>query len=132
MTAELEDGVRIDKWLWAARFFKTRSQASQAVAGGRVHVNNSRIKPARIVRAGDELRISRGEVEFTVIVQAVSGRRGSAVAARELYQETGASAQAREEQSMQRRLAVLDGINPGRRPNKRERRQIVSFTRRQG
>lgn len=132
MTAELEDGVRIDKWLWAARFFKTRSQATQAVAGGRVHVNNSRIKPARIVRAGDELRISRGEVEFTVIVQAVSGRRGPAAAARELYQETGASAQAREEQSMQRRLAALDGINPGRRPNKRERRQIVSFTRRQG
>ena len=80
-----EDRVRIDKWLWAARFFKTRSLAAQAVAGGKVHINGARIKPARMVQAGDELRIRRGEVEFVVIVQDVAEKRGPAKEAQLLY-----------------------------------------------
>ena len=86
-----EEKVRIDKWLWAARFFKTRSMAAQAVSGGKVHLNGARIKPARIVQKGDELRIRRGEVEFVVIVQDIADRRGPAREAQLLYEETEAS-----------------------------------------
>ena len=80
-SAAVEEKVRIDKWLWAARFFKTRSTASTAVSGGHVHVNGSRVKPARIVQVGDILQIRRGLVEFEVLVLELSGRRGPAVKA---------------------------------------------------
>ena len=125
-----EEKVRIDKWLWAARFFKTRSMAAQAVSGGKVHLNGTRIKPARIVQKGDELRIRRGEVEFVVIVQDIADRRGPAREAQLLYEETEASIRLREETREQKRLEAAGRMyGPVKRPDKRARRQIRSFTR---
>ncbi|MDH5298041.1 MAG: S4 domain-containing protein [Desulfobulbaceae bacterium] len=119
--------VRIDKWLWAARFFKTRSLASEAVSGGKVHVNGSRVKPAKTVAVGDSLRIQRGEVEMVVSVLALSERRGPATEAQELYEETEASRLAREANREQRRLLAAERAAPAGRPNKRDRRLIRSF-----
>lgn len=125
-----EDKVRIDKWLWAARFFKTRSMAAQAVSGGKVHVNGARIKPARLVQPGDELRIRRGELEFVVIVQGLSEKRRPAREAQLLYEETESSIQLREETREQKRLEAANKMyGPVKRPDKRARRQIRSFTR---
>jgi len=125
-----EEKVRIDKWLWAARFYKTRSMAAQAVSGGKIHVNGARIKPARMVQTGDELRIRRGEVEFTVIVQGVTGKRRPAKEAQMLYKETEASLLQREEMREQKHLAAAARMyGPMKRPDKRARRQIRSFTR---
>jgi len=125
-----EDKVRIDKWLWAARFFKTRSMAAQAVSGGKVHVNGARIKPARMVQPGDELRIRRGELEFVVIVQGVAEKRRPAKEAQLLYEETEASVQQREAAREQKRLQAADRMyGPIKRPDKRARRQIKRFTR---
>lgn len=125
-----EDRVRIDKWLWAARFFKTRSMAAQAVTGGKVHVNGARIKPARMVQPGEELRIRRGELEFIVIIQAVSDKRRPAKEAQLLYAETEASIRQRENTREQKRLEAADKMyGPMKRPDKRERRKIRKFTR---
>ncbi|OGQ97310.1 MAG: RNA-binding protein [Deltaproteobacteria bacterium RIFOXYD12_FULL_57_12] len=126
-----EEKVRIDKWLWAARFFKTRSMAAEAVTGGLVHVNASRVKPARSIQLGDELTIRRGVLEFVVIVRGLSEKRGPATVARELYEETPESIAAREKNKeelfLQRAATLIYG--PVHRPNKRDRRQIRSFTR---
>lgn len=125
-----EDRVRIDKWLWAARFFKTRSMAAQAVTGGKVHVNGARIKPARMVQPGEVLRIRRGELEFIVIVQAVSDKRRPAKEAQLLYAETEESIRQRENTREQKRLEAADRMyGPMKRPDKRERRKIRKFTR---
>jgi ribosome-associated heat shock protein Hsp15 len=125
-----DDKVRIDKWLWAARFFKTRSMAAQAVAGGKVHVNGARIKPARILLPGDELRIRRGELEFIVIVRKISDKRRPASEAQLLYEETEYSIQQRQATREQKRLEAASKMyGPMKRPDKRERRQIRSFTR---
>src|SRR5688572_8552525 len=97
--------VRIDKWLWAARFFKTRAAATEAVLGGHVHVNGVRVKPSKDVRAGDTLRIRRGHVEWTVVVAALADRRGPASVAATLFDETPESAAARAQQALERRLA---------------------------
>lgn len=125
-----EERVRIDKWLWAARFFKTRSMAAKAVTGGHVHLNGSRVKAAKTVGVGDVLRISRNETEFIVTVQGISERRGPARVAVELYEETAASIEAREKRREERRL-LSPGVNQGprKRPDKRERRLIRKFTR---
>jgi len=129
-TEMAEDKVRIDKWLWAARFFKTRSMAAQAVSGGKVHVNGARIKPARPVQPGEELRIRRGEQEFTVIVQAVSDKRRPAREAQLLYEETEASIHQRENIREQKRLEAADKMyGPMKRPDKKARRKIRKFTR---
>jgi len=124
---EEQEKVRIDKWLWAARFFKTRSLAAEAVGGGKVQVAGDRVKPARLVKAGDELRIQRGEEQFVVKVVAVAGRRGPATVARLLYEETEASLAARQQADQERRLRVHD-VGPLKRPTKGERRKIVKFT----
>ena len=122
--------VRIDKWLWAARFFKTRSIATKAVAGGLVHVNGERCKPSREVSPGDELRITRGKEEFVIVVTGLRDRRGSATLAMALYEETEVSLKAREAASEQRRLmAAVRGFDPVRRPSKRGRRLIRKFIR---
>ncbi|MDD3619514.1 MAG: RNA-binding S4 domain-containing protein [Desulfobulbaceae bacterium] len=125
MTAE--QTVRLDKWLWAARFFKTRSLASKAVIGGHVHVNGNRVKPAKTVQVGDGLRIRRGAEEFDVVVLELRSRRGPAVVARSLYRETEESIQRRELQARTRRLAEPSGAPPSRRPDKRDRRKIRKF-----
>ena len=124
-----DNGVRIDKWLWAARFFKTRSLASQAVSGGKVHANGGRVKPSKCVSVGDMLRIQRGEVELVVEVLALSAKRGPAVQAQTLYLETEESRIAREADRETRRLLAADRSGPERRPSKRDRRLIRNFTR---
>ncbi len=125
-----EEKVRIDKWLWAARFFKTRSMAAQAVSGGKVHVNGARVKPARMVTPGEEMRIRRGEEEFVIIVQGVSGKRRPAREAQLLYEETEASIRMREEIRHRKRLEAAGRMyGPVKRPDKKARRQIRSFTR---
>ena len=128
--SETGEKVRVDKWLWAARFFKTRSRATKAVSGGHVHVNGARVKPARVVQVGDTLDIRRGHVEFEVVVVGLSGRRGPAVQARTLYEETEGSAERRELSREKRSLLNPAGVSPERRPDKRDRRKIRKFLRR--
>jgi ribosome-associated heat shock protein Hsp15 len=119
--------MRIDKWLWAARFFKTRSLATTAIAGGKVHLNGERTKPGKILRVGDMLAISRGQLTYTIIVRALSEQRGPATLARELYEETEESIRERE-----RMIAFLKATalpdhrshSAGGRPSKRDRREI--------
>lgn len=121
--------LRIDKWLWAARFFKTRSLAREAVSGGHVHLNGVRVKPAREVAIGDELAIVKGLYTFRVTVQAVSGQRGPAARAQQLYTEHADSIAARESRQTAARLASAHAPAPPRRPDKRARRHIIRFTR---
>jgi ribosome-associated heat shock protein Hsp15 len=125
------DTVRIDKWLWAARFFKTRSMAAKAVSGGKVHLNGARIKPARLVQSGDKLRIQRGEQEFIVVILAILDKRRPAKEAQLLYEETEESILQRQQHQEKKRLEAADRMyGPVKRPDKRSRRQIRSFTRR--
>lgn len=125
-----DDAVRVDKWLWAARFFKTRSLAAEAVSGGKVHVNGQRIKPARRVHTGDSLRIRRAGTEFVVTVRAVSERRGPAREAQVLYEETEESARKRADETAARKARHASTPSPDRRPSKRERREIMRLRRR--
>src|SRR5688572_10362602 len=121
---EEPEKVRLDKWLWAARFFKTRALAAEAVAGGKVEVNGDRPKRARPLQVGDELRIRLGPYEHIVTVRALSDRRGPATQAAGLYQETEASRSAREARALQlKSLHSLFGPEKGR-PTKKDRREI--------
>ncbi|MBW1636160.1 MAG: RNA-binding protein [Deltaproteobacteria bacterium] len=126
---ECNDKIRMDKWLWAARFFKTRSRAAQAVNGGKVHLNGNRVKAARAVTVGDDLVISRGNVEFRVKVLALSLYRRPAVEARLLYEESDESILAREEQRDLRKMFNMSHSAPAKRPGKRDRRKIKEFIR---
>lgn len=126
-----EVGVRVDKWLWAARFFKTRALAAEAVNGGHVHVNGARVKPARGVREGDELSVTKGPYTFRLTVTGVSARRGPAEQARTMYEEHPDSVAARQALAEQRRLAAAAVPAPRHRPDKRERRRIIRFTRKE-
>jgi ribosome-associated heat shock protein Hsp15 len=123
--------VRIDKWLWAARFFKTRSAATEAVIGGHVHVDGERVKPARDVKEGDRLEIRRGQQRFIVVVTGLAERRGPASAAAELYEETPESIAAREQRRQERRLAKPLGADLSERPTKRDRRRLDALRRAQ-
>jgi ribosome-associated heat shock protein Hsp15 len=114
-------GLRLDKWLWFARFFKSRSLATDAVAGGRVHVNGARVKPAHEVQVGDTLSITRGEMRFEVVVHTMLQRRGPAAEAQSAYVETPASIAAREQKREQMRIAPPA---PMGRPDKHERRAL--------
>lgn len=119
--AELSQ-VRLDLWLWAARFFKTRALAKQAIAGGRIEVNGQSVKPAKAIRIGDQLRIQVGEIRYLVDVLALSDKRGPAPVARTLYAETQASIVAREAAAQARRL--VGRTAPARRPEGRDRRAL--------
>jgi ribosome-associated heat shock protein Hsp15 len=124
------DCVRIDKWLWAARFFKTRTLAADAVKGGRVELGGARVKAAKEVAVGDELRITIGQTRRTVIVRGVSDKRGPAKVAVTLYEETPESIAAREAAAEQRRLqSPPPGADLGMRPTKRDRRRLDSARR---
>ena len=123
----MDTSVRLDKWLWAARFFKTRSVAREAVSGGKVHLNGNRAKPGRSLNAGDELRIQRGEEEYTITIVELSVRRGPASVARTLYEESEASCTKREQLAEQRKLEHQQHTTRERRPDKRQRRRIVRF-----
>lgn len=120
-------GVRIDKWLWAGRFFKTRSLASDAVSGGKVKLNGAAAKPAREVKPGDRLEIHNGDTRWEVIVQALSEKRGPAPEARLLYEETAASIAAREAEQQRRKFTVEPAADLHGRPTKRDRRQLQRF-----
>ena len=119
-----QEAVRIDKWLWAARFFKTRSLAAEAVERGRVRLNGDRCKPARNVRDGDMLDIDNGSTEWQVRVAGLSSQRGPAPVARELYAETDESIQRRQQRVEQRKLYAEPGETIKGRPTKRDRRQL--------
>lgn len=124
--------VRIDKWLWAARFFKTRSAATEAVNGGRVHVNDVRAKPAKEVVIGDVVALTVGEIPWTVHVTGIADKRGSATHAAKLYAETSESRAERERRSADRRYAKPVGADLGERPTKRDRRRIDDVRGRRG
>ena len=124
MTNDATDRIRLDKWLWAARFYKTRSLAKAAVEGGKVHLNGARVKAAKEVVSGDTLTVTRGEVEQTVIVAAISARRGSASIAATLYDETAESIDKREQHRAERRMLAAGLRVPKTRPNKRQRRAL--------
>lgn len=119
--------VRIDKWLWAARFFKTRTLAKEAVEGGKVQYNGQRCKPGKTVDTGAELSIRQGFADKVVIVQGLSDRRQNATLAQQLYEETEESLVAREQQAAQRRVERASQPIPFKRPNKRDRRLIHRF-----
>ena len=121
--------VRIDKWLWAARFFKTRSLATAAVAGGRVHVNGERVKPSKDVRVGDTLEVTIGTVRRTLQVTGITDRRGPATVAATLYVETPESVEAREQHALERRLTRPLGADLGSRPTKLARRRLEALRR---
>jgi ribosome-associated heat shock protein Hsp15 len=118
------DTVRIDKWLWAARFFKTRSLATAALDHGKVRLNRERVKPAHPVRIGDSLEIDNGATEWEVVAQAISDKRGSAAVAQTLYRETEASLTKRQREAEQRKYFKEPGAALKGRPTKRDRRLL--------
>ncbi len=122
------DNVRIDKWLWAARFFKTRSLATDAVDTGRVRLDGERIKPAKAVKLGDTFSIDNGSERWEVVVTGISEARGNATIARTLYQETNDSIARRNNESEARRLYPEPGSTIKGRPTKRDRRTIDKFS----
>lgn len=128
MGADAADRVRIDKWLWAARFFKTRSLATDAVDGGKVEVNGEGVKPARLVKVGDEVRVRIGPFEHVLVVRALGERRGSPAAAQALYEERPDSLAARERLREQLRLAPATFTYEDKgRPTKKDRRELQRF-----
>jgi len=116
------DSTRIDKWLWAARFFKTRSLATEAVDGGRVEINGHRVKPSKDVKPGDRVEVSLGHETRILIVRGIAERRGPASVAQQLYEETPESIAKREEAGAMRKLQVEPGQDRQGRPTKRDRR----------
>ncbi|MDJ0880392.1 MAG: S4 domain-containing protein [Gammaproteobacteria bacterium] len=123
-----ESKVRIDKWLWAARFYKTRALASEAVNGGKVHLQGQRIKASRAVKIDDTYEIQRGFDRLEIVVKALADRRGSASIAQTLYRETESSIKRREKESEQRKLARLQRPVLDHRPSKKERRRFRDLT----
>ena len=125
-----DDGVRLDKWLWAARFYKTRSLAAQAIETGRVHVNGAAAKPSRSLRPGDLVMLRQAPSHRTVQVLALSHVRGPAPEAQLLYAETAQSLQARQEAMQARRFGVEPALSQEQgRPTKRDRRSLVEWQR---
>jgi ribosome-associated heat shock protein Hsp15 len=121
--------VRIDKWLWAARFFKARSAATEAVLGGRVHVNGERVKPSKDVRVGDTVELTIRDLRWTVVVTGLAERRGSAAVAATLYAETPESLSERERRAAERKLTQPLGADLGERPTKQARRRLEALRR---
>ncbi|GAA5115027.1 ribosome-associated heat shock protein Hsp15 [Orbus sasakiae] len=119
--------MRLDKWLWAARFYKTRSLAREMIEGGKVHYNGQRTKPSKIVEIGAELKLRQGSDEKTITVLALSQQRRSANEAQMLYRENEASIVKREQIAQARKLGALTMPHPDRRPDKKERRNLIKF-----
>lgn len=128
--------VRIDRWLWAARFFKTRSQAATAIDGGKVHINGNRVKRSKMLEVGDVVEVTKGAYQFELEVRALADRRGPAPQAQALYRETEASQAGRaaiaEERALERANAPTPIIKPTKgRPTKKDRRDLAKFKSRQ-
>ena len=121
--------IRLDKWLWAARLYKTRSMATVAINGGKVQVNGARAKPSRDARIGDVISLTRAEGPMELTVRALSDKRGKAADAQALYEETLLSVEARAERAVLRKMKALKNPAPEKRPDKRDRRHIIKFTR---
>ena len=119
--------VRLDKWLWAARFYKTRSVARRMVEGGKVHYNGQRSKPSKIVELGASIRLRQGNEEKTVIIEKISDQRRGAPEAQTLYNETQDSIVKREENAQKHKLNALHSPSPERRPDKKQRRNLIKF-----
>jgi ribosome-associated heat shock protein Hsp15 len=120
--------MRLDKWLWAARFFKTRSLAQQAIVAGRVKLNDERVKPAHEVKAENHLAVRIGDFQWEIVVKALSEKRGPAEVARKLYEETAASAAERERRRDLRRYGAEPSAGLKGRPTKRNRRRLEELT----
>lgn len=121
-----EEPIRLDKWLWAARFFKTRALATEAIAGGKVHVNGERVKPSKKIDVDVMLEITQGPVHKIVIVKRIFDKRGPASVAQTMYEETEQSQEKRESQQEQMKYMRM-GLQHEGRPNKKDRRQIRKF-----
>ena len=126
--SDAQDTIRFDKWLWAARLFKTRSLAADAVERGQVRINDQRIKPARIARLGDQVVVQRSDERIEFVVRGLSGVRGPAAVAQQLYEETPESRARREQASVQRRLARDPAAMIKGRPSKRDARALRRVT----
>lgn len=127
--SETEQPVRIDKWLWAARFYKTRTVAADAISGGKVHVNGERVKPSRSIKVGDYLEIRRGHYEFCVTVISLGKQRRPASEAGLMYEETAQSVEARRVMQDHLKIEAVYTRKTNHRPNKQERRQLLKVKR---
>jgi len=121
------EGVRLDKWLWAARFYKTRAAAREMIEGGKVHYNGQRSKPSKLVEVDAELVLRQGNDQRTVVIEGVSDKRGPAAIAQQLYRETAESIEKREKVAQARKMNALSMPHPDRRPDKKERRDLMKF-----
>ena len=122
------EGIRLDKWLWAARFFKTRHLAAEAINGGKIHVDGQRAKPGKTVRPGLRMTIQKDSLSWEIEIKAVAKQRRPAVEAALLYEESEASRLRRQEQVRERRESGQQGADASNRPSKRDRRMIHRFT----
>ncbi|WP_312054358.1 ribosome-associated heat shock protein Hsp15 [Pantoea brenneri] len=127
MKEKSSEGVRLDKWLWAARFYKTRALAREMIEGGKVHYNGQRSKPGKLVELNAELTLRQGNDERTVVVAEISNQRRPASEAQQLYRETDASIEKREKVAQARKMNALTMPHPDRRPDKKERRDLMKF-----
>ena len=127
MKEKSSEEVRLYKWLWAARFYKTRAIAREMIEGGKVHYNGQRSKPGKVVELNAELTLRQGNDERTVIVADISAQRRPASEAQQLYRETDASIEKREKMAQARKLNALTMPHPDRRPDKKERRDLMKF-----
>ncbi|MFV0261889.1 MAG: ribosome-associated heat shock protein Hsp15 [Kluyvera sp.] len=127
MKEKSTDGVRLDKWLWAARFYKTRALAREMIEGGKVHYNGQRSKPSKVVELNAQLTLRQGNDERTVVVKAITEQRRPATEAVALYEETAESIEKREKVALARKLNALTMPHPDRRPDKKERRDLMRF-----
>ncbi|HBI10310.1 MAG TPA: ribosome-associated heat shock protein Hsp15 [Franconibacter pulveris] len=127
MKEKTAEGVRLDKWLWAARFYKTRALAREMIEGGKVHYNGQRAKPSKIIELNAVLMLRQGNDERTVVVKAITDQRRPAAEAVQLYEETAESIEKREKLALARKLNALSMPHPDRRPDKKERRDLMKF-----
>lgn len=119
--------LRLDKWLWAARFFKTRAIAVEAINGGKVHLNSARTKPSRLVHIGDQLDITRGIERYHCLIEGLNDKRRPAKEAQLLYLESEGSIQKREDDQAMRKIQNANTPRPDKKPNKKQRRRIIQF-----
>lgn len=127
MKEDSNAGVRLDKWLWAARFYKTRAVAREMIEGGKVHYNGQRSKPSKLVELNAELTLRQGNDERTVHIMAITDQRRPATEAQQLYAETTESIEKREKVALARKMNALTMPHPDRRPDKKERRDLMKF-----
>lgn len=127
MKEQSSPDVRLDKWLWAARFYKTRALAREMIEGGKVHYNGQRSKPSKIVELNATLTLRQGNDERTVIIKAITEQRRPAAEAVEMYEETAESVAKREKMALARKMNALTMPHPDRRPDKKERRDLMKF-----